>query len=131
MFTTTGATGTTGVAALRCAGPSCHCSCCCHHVAIYPAVCGAGVCIAAHCATVQVGVIALALVLVSIVPAFTLLQVVLASIVMLVLDGVGDADAHHPGVGAGVHRPGVHIAIVLASVVVWVLDGVGGVRRSC
>ena len=76
-------------------------------------------------------VIALVLVLVSIVLAFTLLRVVLASIVMLVLDGVGDADAHHPGIGAGVHCPGVHIAIILASVVVRVLDGVSGVRHSC
>ena len=75
--------------------------------------------------------IILALVPVSIVLAFTLLRVVLASIVMLVLDGIGDADAHHPGVGASVHHPGIHIAIVLASVVMRVLDGVGGVRRSC
>ena len=131
VFATTGATGTTGVVALHCAGPSCHCSCCCHHVAIYPAICGAGICIAAHRATIQVGAIALVLVPVSIVLAFTLPRVVLVSIVMLVLNGVGDADAHHPGIGAGVHHPGVHIAIVLASVVMWVLDGVGGVRRSC
>jgi len=80
--------------------------------------------------TIQVGAIALALVPVSIMPAFTLLQVVLAFIVMLVFNGIGDADAHHPGIGAGVHCPGVHIAIVLASVVVWVLDGVSGVRHS-